>query len=71
VSSLTPRQRQVLALLLLGMGNKEICRTTGMAVGTVKVHVSALLRILQVSTRVQIVDAAREAGIRIKELRQA
>jgi DNA-binding NarL/FixJ family response regulator len=69
VLSFTPRQRQVLKLLLLGMGNKEICRTTGMAPGTVKVHVSALLRTLRVSTRAQVVIAAQQAGIRLEDLR--
>lgn len=41
--SLTPRQLEVLLLLQQGLSNKEICRTLGLSLGTVKAHVSAVL----------------------------
>ena len=49
--SLTPRQREVLELLVKGMSNKEIARTLGLGEGTVKIHMSGLFRALGVNNR--------------------
>jgi len=49
--SLTPRQRDVLRLLVEGKSNKEIARALDLGAGTVKVHLSALFRTLGASTR--------------------
>ena len=38
---LTPRQGQVLALMMRGRSNKDICRELGLAERTVKLHVTA------------------------------
>ena len=65
---LTERQRGVLRLMLLGLPNKAICRELDLAEGTVKVHVSAVLRALGVSTRAQVVVAATRSGIRAEEM---
>jgi DNA-binding NarL/FixJ family response regulator len=54
---LTPRQRDVLALLLKGLPNKLIARELGLSVETVKDHVAAVLRALNVSSRTQAVLA--------------
>jgi DNA-binding NarL/FixJ family response regulator len=51
-SSLTPRQRQVLQLLVSGQSNKEIARSLNLREGTVKVHMSALFRNLGVANRI-------------------
>lgn len=59
---LTPRQRQVLRLLGQGKSNKEIGQTLGLTEGTVKLHVSAVLRALNVSNRTQAVLAAARAA---------
>lgn len=59
---LTPRQRQVLRLLGQGKSNKEIGQTLGLTEGTVKLHVSAVLRALNVSNRTQAVLAAAHAA---------
>src|SRR5256885_6706762 len=40
---LSPRQMQVLTLMVQGLPNKLICRELNLAEGTVKVHVSAVL----------------------------
>lgn len=61
---LTERQRAVLRLMLRGLPNKLICRELSLAEGTVKVHVSAVLRALNVANRAQVVVAATRAGIR-------
>jgi DNA-binding NarL/FixJ family response regulator len=52
---LTPRQTEVLALLLKGNSNKLIARELHLSVETVKDHVAAVLRTLGVSTRTQAV----------------
>jgi DNA-binding NarL/FixJ family response regulator len=66
---LTERQRGVLRLMLLGLSNKSICKELDLAEGTVKVHVSAILRALGVATRAQVVVAATRSGIRAEEMR--
>jgi len=61
-ASLTPRQREVLDLLARGCPNKEIAQRLGMAVGTVKIHMTAILRALEVKNRTQAVLAAMAMG---------
>ena len=56
---LTPRQSEVLALLLEGKPNKLIARELGLSVETIKDHVAAVLRCLGVSSRTQAVIAVR------------
>jgi len=56
--TLTPRQREVLELLLEGKSNKEIARTLNLGEGTVKIHMAALFRTFGVNTRA----AAAAAG---------
>ena len=62
---LTGRQEQVLGLLLRGLPNKLICRELNLAEGTVKIHVSAILKVLGVANRTQAVLAANRIGLRI------
>ena len=57
---LTPRQNEVLALLLQGKPNKLIARDLKLSVETVKDHVAAVLRALNVSSRTQAVLAMSE-----------
>jgi len=54
---LTQRQTEVLGLLLKGHPNKLIAREMGLSVETVKDHVAAVLRSLNVSSRTQAVLA--------------
>ena len=53
--ALTPRQRDVLGLLLQGKPNKLIARELRLSVETVKDHVAAVLRVLNVNSRTQAV----------------
>lgn len=57
---LTPRQTEVLALLLKGQPNKLIARELKLSVETVKDHVAAVLRTLNVSSRTQAVLAVSQ-----------
>lgn len=50
---LTPRQRDVLTRLREGKSNKQIAHELGLTEGTVKVHVTAILRNLGVRNRTQ------------------
>ena len=57
---LTPRQTDVLALLLRGLSNKLIARELNLSVETVKDHVAAVLRALNVNSRTQAVLAVSQ-----------
>ena len=61
---LTDRQMEVLALLLQGKSNKLICLELDLASGTVKTHVTAVLKALNVTSRTQAVIAASQLGLR-------
>ncbi len=60
---LTVRQGQVLALVMKGLANKEICRDLGLAERTVKAHLTAVLNALKVTSRTQAVIAANRLGL--------
>jgi len=60
---LTPRQFDVLDLMAQGFSNKEIARKLELAEGTVKLHVTALLKALEVSNRTQAVIKASSLGL--------
>lgn len=60
----TPRQTDVLALLLQGQSNKLIARGLDVSVETVKDHVAALLRKLNVASRTQAVLVVTELSRR-------
>lgn len=63
ITPLTPRQREVLALLGKGKSNKEIARHLDLSEGTVKLHVTAILKALGVSNRTGAVIAAQRLGL--------
>jgi DNA-binding NarL/FixJ family response regulator len=62
---MTGRQSEVLALLVQGKPNKLICRDLGLAEGTVKIHVTAILRALGVANRTQAVIAVSRLGLKL------
>lgn len=62
-NDLTPRQREVLQQLCKGQTNKQIARILAMQEKTVKGHVSAIFKALNVVHRLQAVEAARNAGL--------
>jgi DNA-binding NarL/FixJ family response regulator len=63
---LSPRQAEVLTLLLKGLPNKLIARSLEISENTTKVHVSAVLKALGVATRAQALIAASRLGLRLR-----
>jgi len=59
-SSLSDREREVLALVANGMANKQIGRALGITERTVKVHVGSIFRRIGVSDRTSAALWARE-----------
>lgn len=60
---LTPRQMDVLGLVARGYSNKRIALALGLAEGTVKLHVAAMLKALGVVNRTQAVFEATALGL--------
>ncbi|MFT6557577.1 response regulator transcription factor [Sneathiella sp.] len=59
VELLTPRQVQILQAISEGKSNKDIAEYLGISAGTVKVHVSNLMKKLNAKNRTQAVMMAR------------
>jgi len=59
---LTKRERQILALLALGLSKKQIARSLGVSMATCKTHVENVFRKFNVHNRIQALRAAREAN---------
>ena len=66
-SELTPREHEILCLLAEGQSNKLIARNLGISDGTVKLHVKAILRKLNVHSRVEAAVMAVEQNLCQKE----
>jgi DNA-binding NarL/FixJ family response regulator len=63
VHGLTPRQQDVLRCLVRGLPNKLIARELALTEGTVKIHIAAILRVLNARNRTEAVVRAGEAGL--------
>jgi DNA-binding NarL/FixJ family response regulator len=63
VTALTPREREVLDLLIAGLSNPEICDRLVISDATAKTHVARILQKLGVRDRVQVVIYAYESGL--------
>lgn len=70
-AGLTTRQIDVLRLLVEGRSNKQICSELGLAMGTVKSHVAAILHTLETATRSQAVAKVDARGWRDFVLRES
>ena len=67
-SELTPRELEILVHVAAGQGNKAIARDLGITDGTVKLHVRAIMRKLNVKSRVEAAVLAVEEGLPRKML---
>ena len=63
--TLTLRQIDVFKLMVRGMPNKEIARALSIVEATVKVHMTAIFRALNVRNRTEAVYAAARKGLKI------
>lgn len=63
LSTLTERQLDVLRLMGQGMSNRQIAEGLHLTEGTVKIHVTAVLRALDASNRTEAVLVAQKAGL--------
>ena len=59
---LTQRQKEVMRLMAQGESNKQIARRLNVTENTVKVHVTAILRELNVTSRAQAIVALFQRG---------
>jgi len=64
IPRLTRRQHEVLSLTLQGQANKVIAHNLSMSEGTVKTHLSAVMRLYGVNNRVQLLRAVERIGYR-------
>ena len=64
LAGLSPREREVFALLLEGMPNKLIARELGISEKTVKSHLTNVFRSIGVTDRVQAILWAERQGVR-------
>lgn len=60
---LTERQAQVLCLMMRGLSNREIATTLDLSEGTVKIHATAIFKVLGVSSRTQALVAVSRYGL--------
>jgi DNA-binding CsgD family transcriptional regulator len=60
---ITPREREVLALLPKGYTNNEIAETLGISSGTVKIHIEHILSKLDLKDRTQAAVMASKLGL--------
>lgn len=62
-SGLTPRQTEVLECLAEGLPNKQIAYKLGVSEGTIKIHITLLMKTLEVTNRTAAVRKAVQLGI--------
>ena len=61
--SVTPREQQVMGLLVTGLLNKEIAATLGVSEVTIKVHRSQIMQKMQADSLANLVRMAERLGI--------
>jgi FixJ family two-component response regulator len=66
-ASLTPRQREIMALVTNGLMNKQIAAKIGIAEMTVKIHRGHVMRKMQTRSLAELVLIAQRLGIRGRE----
>jgi DNA-binding NarL/FixJ family response regulator len=62
-NSLTPRQQEVIPMMIQGFSNKKIALEMGVAEATIKMHVTSIFKRLEVNNRTEAAMAVRKLGI--------
>ena len=65
MQGLSTRQMDVLRRALTGVPNKLIARDLGISEGTVKSHLSAVFRIMNVRNRTEALYSAARSGLKL------
>jgi len=60
---LTPRQQEVLSCMAEGLSNKQIAYKLNLSEGTVKIHITLMMRTLEVTNRTAAVRKAVQLGL--------
>jgi len=60
---ITPRQMEVLHCIAAGLSNKQIAYKLGLSEGTIKIHITLLMRTLDVNNRTSAVLKATQLGL--------
>ena len=63
VEKLTPREREVMALVVRGLLNKQIAFDLGTVEKTIKVHRARVMKKMQVGSLAELVRVAEKVGI--------
>lgn len=63
LETLTPREREVMALVVTGLLNKQIAFAIGTVIKTVKVHRARVMEKMEVQSLAELVRIAERAGI--------
>ena len=63
--SLTPREREVLSLIVKGMGNQEIANNLTINLSTAKSHVSSILVKLGLTSRMEVIALVMEDSLNL------
>lgn len=63
LAALTPREREVMGLVVGGLMNKQIAHELGMSIKTVKVHRARVMAKMNVRTIADLVRAASQPGV--------
>ncbi len=63
LDKLSPREREILALIAKGQSNKQIARELDIAETTVKIHVQHIFKKLDLSSRVQVAVLVTSLGM--------
>jgi len=66
LNSLTPREREILTIVITGRPNKQIAAQLGLSETTVKVHRSEIKRKMQARSVIELVRMADDLGISSK-----
>ena len=63
IAALTPRERQVFALIIRGNTNKQVARALGGTERTIKAHRHRVMEKMQVQSLAELVSLAERAGV--------
>jgi DNA-binding CsgD family transcriptional regulator len=63
VSTLTPRERQIVSMVAEGRSNREIAAALSVAESTVKNHLQSVFKKLQIKSRAQLIVSVLRAVV--------